>query len=421
MNPKTSFRNYHLLLGSQFLGAFGDNFLLAAILSPLTYLLKEGKITEQFVGSQNALFSAVFIVPFLVLAPLAGFLNDRMPKTQWLTGGNLLKLFGTLIGFVGIYLHRDNYDAGIPWQLIGYTVVGVGACLYSPAKYGILPEVVPADRLVKANGTVEMLTLVAIIGGLAGGAVMYDQVQNMLPCYLVSCTLYLAALILNLFMSKTPFNPNCTLRNSMGAFGGTLRTLALHKRLGRILLGCAVFWFAGAALRSNLQGWGLELFNLIGIKNISNEKLALLKGVLVAGIVSGSLLAGQLHKLGDLSWTRKYGLLMAVGILGMGLIQHGLGLWGAVLMLLFTGVIAGLLIVPLNAALQAECDQQSLGKTIAVQNFCDYLGMLVGVGFVGVLAHLNVSPAGICTALAVGMALIALALRIPSLLKKLHS
>src|SRR5436309_16136805 len=96
MNP--SRRNYHLLLVGQFLGAFGDNFVLAALLGPLTFQLLAGTITEQQVSAQNALFSAVFFVPFILLAPLAGFLNDRMPKSSWLLGGNLLKMAGALIG-----------------------------------------------------------------------------------------------------------------------------------------------------------------------------------------------------------------------------------------------------------------------------------------------------------------------------------
>lgn len=410
MNSDIPRRNYPLLLASQFLSAFGDNFLLAAILSPLTYLLREGLITEQFVSAQNAIFSAVFFIPFLALAPLAGFLNDRMPKTSWLCGGNIIKALGTLIGLTGILLHAGDYNGAMSWQLIGYALVGVGACVYSPAKYGILPEVVSANRLVKANGTVEMLTLIAILGGLACGAVVYDQVRSMVPCYAGAAALYLLGTALNLVMKRTPCDVTCTLAGSFGAFFRTLRSLCVQARLRKILLGCAIFWFAGAALRNNLQGWGLELFHKTGVVNITNEKLALLKGVLVVGIVLGSVLAGQLHKLGELGWARRYGLLMALGILGMGLLQDSFGIVGAIGLLLVTGLFAGLLIVPLNAALQAECDQGSLGKTVAVQNFCDYLGMLLGAGFLGALTHFNLSPAMMCTALAGVLALIMIGL-----------
>lgn len=411
-------RNYPLLLTGQFLGAFGDNFLLAAILSPLTFAMKSGEIGADYVSRQNTLFSAAFFVPFLLLAPLAGYLNDRMPKTTWLAGGNAIKMLGTLLGMAGIWGTLDHVHGAQLWQLTGYFLVGVGACVYSPAKYGILPEVVRSERLVKANGTVEMLTLVAILGGLAGGAYMYDHTRSLMPCYVASASFYGLAFVCTLFMTRTPFNPSCTLGQSVSAFGTSLRTLASHPRLGRILLGCMLFWFAGAALRNNLQGWGLQLFSELGITEVSNEKLAALKAVLVVGIVSGSLLAGQLHKLGDLSWARRYGALMALCIGAMGLVVGGFGLWGAIAMLALTGLFSGLLLVPLNAALQAESDQATLGKTVAVQNFCDYLGMLAGAALLWVFTLFHLSPAAMCTGLALSMGVVSLALRVPGLIRR---
>ena len=89
------------------------------------------------------------------LAPLAGYLNDRYAKTTWLVGGNAVKLLGTMVCGLSIWL-------GYEWQIPGYLIVGVGSCLYGPAKYGILPEILASDRLVKANGTVELLTLLAM-------------------------------------------------------------------------------------------------------------------------------------------------------------------------------------------------------------------------------------------------------------------
>ncbi len=407
-------RNYPLLLASQFLGAFGDNFLLAAILAPLTFQLTAGSITEQDVNAANALYSAVFFVAFIVLAPLAGFLNDRMPKTAWLAGGNALKLLGTAVGLVGVCLHHGNAAADRPWQVVGYFIVGIGACVYSPAKYGILPEILPGERLVKANGTVEMLTLVAILGGLGGGAILYDKVRSLPVCYGASLALYAAALAFNSFMTRTPCNAGATFRHSVGEFGSNLLGLLRHPRLGRVLLGCGLFWFTGATLRNNLQGWGLEVFKAAGIEKIDNEKLVLLKVGLILGIVAGSLLAGQLHKVGDLSWTRRYGFFMAVCILLLGMLG---GHWGLVVVcaaLVAAGVFAGLLIVPLNAALQHESDPAKLGKTISIQNFIDYLAMLIGAGFLAGLTKFNLTPAQVFIALPVALGLIAFALRIPS-------
>ena len=407
-------RNYLLLLSGQFLGAFGDNFLLAAILGPLTFQLTAGAITEQMVNAQNALFSAVFFVPFIVLAPLAGFLNDRMPKTTWLRRGNAVKIIGTLVGLAGVGLHAGDFHASRGWQAVGYAIVGLGACVYSPAKYGILPEILPAERLVKANGTVEMLTLIAILGGLGGGALLYDHGRSLPLCYAVCLGLYLGAFTLNALMERSPHNAAATFRHSLGEFGASLRRLLTHARLGRVLLGCGLFWFAGATLRSNLQGWGLQVFRQAGVTEVNNQKLALLKVGLILGIVAGSVLAGQLHKIGDLRWSRRYGFLMAAGILLLGSLGGKFGLATVVAALVATGVCAGLLVVPLNATLQNESDPTRLGKTIAIQNFIDYLAMLIGAGFLGALTHFNFDPMQVFLALPVALALAALALRMPS-------
>ncbi|MEO6003254.1 MAG: MFS transporter [Opitutus sp.] len=409
MNSK---RNYPLLLTGQFIGAFGDNFLLAIILGPLTFQLLSGQISEQQVNAQNVLYSAVFFFPFIIFAPIAGFFNDRWPKTTGLFWGNLLKVAGTAIGLIGVWTNRGNSHQAHLWQVISYTIVGVGACLYSPAKYGILPEILPADRLVKANGAVEMLTLVAILGGLWGGAALFDHVRSLPLCYLTTMLLYVAALGLNAGMQRTAHNAAASLRHSLTEFGRTLSALVRHVRLGRVLLGSGTFWFAGAILRSNLQGWGLQTLQAAGVADITNQKLALLKIGLILGVVLGSLLAGYLHKVGDLGSARRYGLLMASGILLLGLIGGQAGLIIAIACLVATGLAAGLLLIPLNAALQHECDATRLGKAIAVQNFVDYVAMLIGAGFLQLMTSLNLAPSQVFIALAGTLLVLALPLRL---------
>ena len=388
--PGIARRNYPLLLAGQFLGAFGDNFLLAAILGPLTYALNTGRITETVVNSENALFGFVFSVPFIALAPLAGFLNDRMPKTRWLVGGNLIKLSGTAIGLAAVYAMTGA--ASHAAQVAAYCVVGIGACVYSPAKYGILPEVVPTERLVKANGTVEMLTLVAIVAGLGGGGILYDRTLSLPVCYFASMALYGAAFACNAAMVATPFNPKASLRHSAGEFAANFRSLVCNPRLGRILLGSALFWFAGSTLKSALQGWGLGVYAQAGVTNVTNFKLVLLKVGMVAGIVSGAVLAGQLHKTGDLSWAKRYALILAAGLAGLGLLGGAYGLTPVVLVLIVTGASAGLLVVPFNAALQSETDPGKLGKTVSVQNFTDYMGIAAGAAYLSFLSRFNLSP-----------------------------
>ncbi|MGA7725936.1 MAG: MFS transporter [Opitutaceae bacterium] len=404
-------RNYPLLLVGQFLGAFGDNFLLKAILGPLTYAMTSGRITEAQVNGENALFSLVFSIPFIVLAPLAGFLNDRLPKTAWLVGGNLVKMAGASIGLAGVWAFPGASSHTV--QVMGYAIVGVGACVYSPAKYGILPEVVATERLVKANGTVEMLTLVAIVSGLGLGGILYDRTLSLPACYGAGLALYVVAFACNAAMTRTPQNRGARLSRSVSEFASNFAALFRSRRLGRILAGSALFWFAGSTLRSALQGWGLEVYAQAGISHVTNLKLVLLVLGMVAGIVAGAMLAGRLHRTGDLSWCRRYAFMMAAGLAALGILGGRWGLLPAVLVLVATGAASGLLIVPLNAALQSESDPARLGKTVSVQNFTDYMGIAVGAGYLSFLTRFKLGPNQDLIVLGITVAAITVALGFP--------
>jgi len=398
-------RNFPLLLAGQFLGAFGDNAILAVIVGQLVYLQKSGAITTAELRTSNTFYTSLLFVPYVLLAPLAGYLNDRYAKTVWLTGGNALKLLGTGLCALSV-------GHGPAWQGIGYLMVGVGACFYGPAKYGILPEILPRERLVKANGLVELLTLVAILGGAIAGSVLADVFKDrVLVSYGALGGIFGAALVCNLLMTPTAPKPHIRLGQSVGEFTGHLRDLLRDPRLSRVLIGTALFWVCGAAMKINFQPWGLEVLNLP-----DNTQIALLGLWLSVGVMGGSLLAGQLHAVGDLRRTRTYGFALA-GMLALLATVEVLGFWRTpvvqlgplhlvvpvVLLLFAAGVAAGLFLIPLNAALQAESDPAKLGKTIAVQNLGDNLGMLLAGAYVFAGVQAGVSSSGIFLGLAVGV------------------
>jgi LPLT family lysophospholipid transporter-like MFS transporter len=401
-------RNYPLLLAGQFLGAFGDNAILAVIVGQLVYLQKSGAITTAELRTSNTIYTSLLFVPYVLLAPLAGYLNDRYAKTAWLTGGNALKLLGTGLCALSVW-------HGSAWQGIGYLMVGVGACFYGPAKYGILPEILPRERLVKANGLVELLTLVAILGGAIVGSVLADVFKDrVIVSYAVLGGIFGAALVCNFFMTPTPHKPEVRLGQSVGEFTSHLRDLLRHPRLGRVLIGTALFWVCGAAMKINFQPWGLEVLQLP-----DNTQIALLGLWLSVGVMGGSILAGQLHAVGDLRRTRTYGFALA-GMLALLATVNSFGFWRTpviqlgplhlvvpvVLLLVAAGVAAGLFLIPLNAALQAESDPARLGKTIAVQNLGDNLGMLLAGAYVFAGVQGGISSSGIFLGLAVGVAVI---------------
>lgn len=397
-------KNYPLLLSSQFLGAFGDNAILAVILGQLLFLKQHGEISEAAMRTGNAVFTSLLFIPYVLLAPLAGYLNDRFAKTGWLFGGNLMKVAGTAIAATSIWY-------GHTWEGIGYFIVGIGACIYSPAKYGILPEILPRERLVKANGTVELLTLLAILTGNIAGAQMIDRL-SVGQCYAILLVIYSLSMFLNLLMTRTQAHPDIRINRSVGEFFQHSLSLVTSARLGRVLLGTGLFWVCGAVMKMNFQPWGEEVLHLD-----TNTKIALLGLWLSVGIMIGSIAAGQLYKVGDLHHTRWHGVWLAVFLVALGslgrLASEGAfsASHAAIGMLIVTGIAAGLFLIPLNAALQAESDQAKLGKTIACQNFVDNIGMMIGGGFVFLTIKVGISSSGVFVVLAGLVVVVAMLLK----------
>ncbi len=412
-------RNYPLLLISQFLSAFGDNAILAVIVGQLTILMHKGELTEEALTSKSSFYSGLFFAAYILLAPVAGYFNDRHAKTTGLRTGNLLKLTGTLICMISVW-------GGYAWQAPGYFIVGIGGCLYGPAKYGILPELLPTRQLVKANGMVELLTLLAILTGAIAGSVIVDRLP-VLPCYLILAGIYLGSTALNLLMTRTEAHPEVQFKSSLGAFTSHLRDLLHQPRLFRVLCGTTLFWVCGAAMKINFQPWGLHVLKLD-----NNTQIALLGLWLSVGVMIGSLLAGRLHLVGDLTWTRRYGFLLAglIAVIYTVDPQHfgeiaalwRTGAWTqfgiyflpmVIGMLIAVGIAAGLFLIPLNAALQAESDNTKLGKTIAVQNFADNLGMIGAALFIFGASKLHFDSSQIFLGLAIIVAGIVVWLRLP--------
>jgi len=407
-------RNYLLLLASQSLGAFGDQFVLAVILGQFTFMKVRGEIPDAEFQLANAVYPTLLFIPYVLGAPLTGYLNDRFSKTRWLLGGNLIKLVGTLLAAASF-----SFGPGaMAWQGVGYFIIGIGACIYGPAKYGILPEILPIDRLVKANGTVEMLTLLSLLLGGIGGAKMIDAFKDKpLACYGALFALYGVAALLNLCMTVTPHNKDVRWQNSVGDFFGHFRGLFARKRLGRVLLGTAVFWICGAVFKMNFNPWGADTLDYKGSKTV-NTDIALLGLWLAVGVMIGSMLAGQLHRVGELRWIQRYGWMLAAVIASLGLMNY-LGLDAhtqrklAVAGLIGVGFFAGLFLIPLNAALQAEGDPTKLGKTIACQNFQENVAMTVSGGLVAFATSRGAGAPGVFIGLAVLVLIMVTLLRIP--------
>jgi len=406
-DPVAAARNYPLLLASQFLTALADNFLLMIILGPFMTRLKQGAITDTQQSLANIFYTSLLFVPYVLFGPLAGFLNDRYSKTHWLSGGNFIKLLGAALAAMSL-------AGGLTWMALGYFIVGIGACVYSPAKYGILPEILPSEELVKANGTIEALTLVAILAGTVAGSIAFDHLR-LGVCYWIVIGSYAASLGLNLLMTRTPSYPEVQWGHSTAEFVHNLKDLLSQRRLARILMGTALFWICGAMIKMNSQPWGQQV---LGLKSMG--AIGLLSVWLALGVMTGSILAGRLYRVGEVQHTRLYGWLLSIGLAVLGsvgwLMQHGFNdaKTLSITTLIYTGFCAGLFLIPLNAALQAESHKDKLGKTIATQNLFENLAMLCGSGIAFLDVKIGFNPAQLFLALAAFVAIITIWLRIPA-------
>ncbi|EQA5669968.1 lysophospholipid transporter LplT [Cronobacter malonaticus] len=370
-NPNGSLfsRGMMAVIVAQFLSAFGDNALLFATLA----LLKQQFYPE---WSQPVL-QMVFVCAYILLAPFVGQVADSFSKGRVMMVANGLKLLGAVVIVFG----------GNPF--VGYTLVGVGAAAYSPAKYGILGEITTGDRLVKANGLMESSTIAAIlIGSMAGGMLADWHVGAALG---VCALAYAGAVGANLLIPKLgAARPGQSWRFGpmTRSFFSACRTLWHNDETRFSLVGTSMFWGAGVTLRFLLVLW---VPVALGITD--NATPTYLNAMVAVGIVAGAGAAAKLVTLKRVSRCMPAGILIGVAVIFFSLQQAALP---AYLLLLLIGFFGGFFVVPLNALLQ-ERGKRSVGagNAIAVQNLGENTAMLLMLGLYSLAVKLSLPVVGI--------------------------
>ncbi|EGT4356645.1 lysophospholipid transporter LplT [Cronobacter sakazakii] len=370
-NPNGSLfsRGMMAVIVAQFLSAFGDNALLFATLA----LLKQQFYPE---WSQPVL-QMVFVCAYILLAPFVGQVADSFSKGRVMMVANGLKLLGAVVIVFG----------GNPF--VGYTLVGVGAAAYSPAKYGILGEITTGDRLVKANGLMESSTIAAIlIGSMAGGMLADWHVGAALG---VCALAYAGAVGANLLIPKLgAARPGQSWRFGpmTRSFFTACRTLWHNDETRFSLVGTSMFWGAGVTLRFLLVLW---VPVALGITD--NATPTYLNAMVAVGIVAGAGAAAKLVTLERVSRCMPAGILIGVAVIFFSLQQAALP---AYLLLLLIGFFGGFFVVPLNALLQ-ERGKRSVGagNAIAVQNLGENTAMLLMLGLYSLAVKLSLPVVGI--------------------------
>jgi LPLT family lysophospholipid transporter-like MFS transporter len=374
------------LLIAQFISAFADNAILFTIIA---LVMQSADLATWYVPA----LQSVFLIAFVVLAPWVGAFADTHAKPNVLIIANLIKALGA-----GLLLLNIE-------PLIAYCVVGMGAAIYSPAKYGILPELADNDALVKANSWIEGSTIFAILLGMIIGAKVADySIQwaliGTIMLFIISAAV---TLLLPKKISKSP-EPGF----KVILFYRQAKLFFTTPRSRFAILGASLFWAAAATVRVIIIAWApLVLMT----KNASD--IAELTLFLAIGIIVGSALVPKLIPLEFLGRARIPAYLVGIFIISLSLTET---VWAARAALFAVGVAGGMFIVPINAALQ-ELGQESIGSggAVALQGFFQNVAMLIAVGSYTYAASQQLSPvfALVCLGSLVFIATFLISLHLP--------
>lgn len=357
-------KGFYTLLVAQFFSALADNALLFAAISLLAELNSPGWHTP--------LLQQFFVISYILLAPFVGSIADAFPKGSVMFFSNLVKVLGCLAMIFGVP------------PLYAYGIVGIGAAAYSPAKYGILTEMLPSRLLVKANAWMEGSTVTAIIAGaIIGGKLASDDPHFAL---IFITFLYIVAALFNYFIPKLPIEIKLESKSAfymLKDFWHAFVTL-WKDPLGQVSLAVTtLFWGAGATLRLVVLAWASFALKF----NI--EQSTQLIATVAIGIAVGSVVASKFIKLEESTKVLPAGIIMGFFVILMVFAND----WRmAALLLFFIGALSGFFVVPLNALLQHRGHHLiGAGHSIAVQNFNEHIGILIMLGFYLLMVKANVA------------------------------
>ena len=375
-------RGFYTIMAAQFFSSLADNALIFVAIGLLTAMKAPAELTP--------LLKLSFVLFYVLLAAFVGAFADSMPKGRVMFIANLIKVGGCSLIFFGVH------------PLIACAVVGFGAAVYSPAKYGILTELLPPEKLVAANGWIEGLTVMSIIlGTVMGGALVSTHGGAWLMRWdipgidtgintptqaslVVLIGVYALAAGFNLRIPDTGARYEHQERNPtklIADFAECSSTLWKDK-LGQISLAVTtLFWGAGATLQFIVLKWAERSLHM------PLDKATSLIGVVAIGVAVGAALAAKMIPLKKSLTVIPLGIIMGLVVASMVLV-HSLSM--AVPLLLIIGLLSGFFVVPMNALLQHRGHVlMSAGHSIAVQNFNENLSILTMLALYAIMITLN--------------------------------
>ena len=384
-------RGFYTIMSAQFFSSLADNALFVAAVE----LIRISGGAEW----ERAALVPMFALFYVVLAPFVGAFADSRPKGEVMFISNAIKVVGCLMMLFGTH------------PLLSYAIVGLGAAAYSPAKYGILTELLPASQLVKANGWIEGLTIASIIlGVLVGGQLVGSHFSEYLlgfdlpfidtgidsapeSAILLLITFYGLAAWFNTRIPKTGVEMRAMPKNLVALLPDfwDCNTRLWKDRLGQISLATTtLFWGVSGNLRYIVLAWSAVALGY------STTQASSLVGVVAIGTAVGAIVASLRMKLHQATLVMPLGIGMGILVMGMNFIDN---VWVAAPFLILLGALGGFLVVPMNALLQHRGHNlMGAGRSIAVQNFNEQACILLLGGFYSFSTGMGLSAFGAITA-----------------------
>ena len=368
-------RGFYTIMAAQFFSSLADNALFVAAVELLR--------TSGAPKWQPAALVPMFALFYVILAPFVGAYADARPKGNVMFVSNAIKVIGCLMMLFGSH------------PLLAYAIVGLGAAAYSPAKYGILTELLPASQLVKANGWIEGLTISSIIlGVLLGGQLVGHAISSHLLAFdfpfintgidtapeaaiSLLIVLYAIAAWFNLRIPKTGVEMRPMPLNKFELLPDfwSCNSALWRDKLGQISLATTtLFWGVSGNLRYIVLAWSAAALGY------STTQASSLVGVVAIGTAVGAILASMRMRLEHATKVMPLGIAMGLLVIGMNFISN---VWVAAPFLILLGGLGGFLVVPMNALLQHRGHNlMGAGRSIAVQNFNEQACILsLGAGY----------------------------------------
>lgn len=384
-------------VATQFLGAFNDNyFKQMVLLSCVAQLAVDGK-------DRQPLALAAFALPFVLLSGLGGFLSDRHSKTRVIVLCKVGEI--VIMGLALLVLLLPGISSVTQLLLlIGVLAcMGVHSAIFGPAKYGVLPELFATDRLLPANGIVQMTTFLAIIFGVVCAGIALDQLDRSLwQGSLIAMGIAGLGTLTSLAIRRTgPAQPQLPFRWEDLALPREVRALLRREpELLRALLVATMFWFIGGVTQPAVNILGSKVLGL------SDTRTSLLTAGLGIGIAAGCVSVGVVGRNGGGVWVMRGAWGVVASLFAIGVLGHAAGpaasealvkepIWGCLVRatplewalrvcMVLLGLAAGVFVVPIQAYLQQLPPADLKGRVVGVQNLFSWIGILLSAVFLGV-------------------------------------